>query len=224
MRRVIAGAFTSLDGVMQAPGGPKEDTTGGFRYGGWIVPYQDPVVEAALDDEFGEAFDLLLGRRTYDIFAAYWPYVDTSTDNVDTRIARQFNAARKYVATHNPDTLTWENSRALGPDVLGAVRRLKEETGPNLLIQGSGVLLHQLMAAGLVDELRMFVFPTVLGKGKRLFDDASAASQFKLRKGAVSPKGVLIGTYERAGEVKTGSFLPDNPSEAERSRRQSLGA
>jgi dihydrofolate reductase len=222
MRRIIAGAFMSLDGVMQAPGGPQEDTTGGFRFGGWTVPYLDEQVASALEDEFGAEFDLLLGRRTYDIFAAYWPNLDAaSADALNARIARAFNAATKYVATHRPESLTWSHSQALGNDVPAAVRKLKGEPGKTLLVQGSSELLHQLMAEGLVDELRLFVYPTVLGRGKRLFADDARSSEFKMVMGSVSSRGVLMGTYERGGEVKTGSF---ELTDAERARPKGRGS
>ena len=204
MRKLIVAAFISLDGVMQAPGGPQEDTRGGFSHGGWIVPYADEVFGQAMQALFSQPFALLLGRRTYDIFAGYWPKV--KDDGEDFSIANLFNSVPKYVATHSPDTLAWHNSHALGGDVTGAVRALKQQDGPALLTQGSAELVQQLLAAGLVDELQLLTQPLLLGHGKRLFGSDAAAAAFTLQHAQVSPKGVLIARYVRAGEVQTGSF------------------
>ena len=212
MRKIVVGAFVSLDGVMQAPGGPEEDQSGGFRFGGWTVPYwDDAVLGAAMGKTFSAPFDLLLGRRTYDIFAAYWPHQvrDPSAgafDALTAQIAERFDTITKYVATHRPDSLGWKNSRALGPDVAGAIRELKQGEGPMLLTQGSSELVHLLLEHDLVDELRLLVYPVVLGRGKRLFSDGSAPRALELASSTVSPRGVIVTTYERAGEVRTGSF------------------
>ncbi len=227
MRKIVTAAFVSLDGVMQAPGGPEEDPTGGFRFGGWTAPYMDDVIGAALGESFKEQFDLLLGRKTYDIFAAHWPYIDTDPksegfDALNAEIARRFNTITKYVATQRPESLWWKNSRALGPNIVEAIQKLKKEDGPNLLTQGSSELVHQLLANDLVDELRVLVYPVVLGKGKRLFANESAPRSLKLTKSVASPSGVIIATYERGGEVKTGSFALDKPTEAELERRRNL--
>ena len=203
MRHLIVPAFVSLDGVMQAPGGPDEDTRGGFAYGGWIVPYSDGTGEV-MDGVFSQPFELLLGRRTYEIFASYWPRV--AEDAPHRFIADGFNGAAKHVATHHPDTLAWRNSRGLGPDVIGAVRELKRGDGPTLVTQGSGELVHQLLAAGLVDELRLLVHPIVLGRGKRLFDEGSQPSAFRLDATRATSTGVLVNRYLREGEVRTGTF------------------
>ena len=219
MRKVIVGAFVSLDGVMQAPGGPHEDPRGGFRHGGWVAPWFDEALGGAIDGMMGEPFDLLLGRRTYDIFAAYWPYrVD---DHEYEGIARKFQSCAKYVATHHPDTLAWEGSHSLGEDIVEGVRRLKAQDGPDLLTQGSTELLHQLFAADLVDRLQVMTFPVVLGQGRRLFDDTSHARAFKLLKSSTTGNGVTIALYERAGEVPTGDFGED-VTEAELERRRTL--
>jgi dihydrofolate reductase len=227
MRKVIVAAFLSLDGVMQAPGTPEEDPTGGFRFGGWLVPHSDETTGAAVGEAFSTPFDLLLGRKTYDIFAAHWPHVplDPNASDFDpgnAHIGRRFNEVTKYVATHRPSGLTWQNSETLGHDVVAAVRALKQEDGPTLLTQGSSELVHLLLQNDLVDELRLLTFPVVLGKGKRLFDGASLPATFRLAKSAVSPRGVVIATYERAGEVTTGSFGLRKPSAAELERRRNL--
>ncbi|CAN7694860.1 dihydrofolate reductase family protein [Mesorhizobium amorphae] len=213
MRKIIAATFVSLDGVMQAPGGPEEDPVGGFKFGGWTFHYFDEVAGAAMDEMFSKPFALLLGRRTYDIFAAYWPYQKDS-------IADAFNPATKYVATHRPDSLTWQNTQWLGEDIVATLRHLKREAGPDLLIQGSGNLIQTLLANGLIDEIRLMVFPLVLGKGKRLFGDDAMPAAFKLAKSQTSSTGVIMATYERGGEIKTGSFATEKPSEAELERRK----
>jgi dihydrofolate reductase len=203
MRKLIVAAFISLDGVMQAPGGPEEDTSGEFRFGGWTVPYASEATGQAVMDLFSQPFELLLGRRTYEIFAAYWPRVQADSGN---RIADLFNSVPKHVATHTPGTLDWQNSHALEGDLSGAIRALKRRDGANLLTQGSGDIVRQLLAAGLVDELRLMIFPIVLGRGKRLFGDNAQASAFTLAHSASSPGGVLITRYVRSGEVRTGRF------------------
>ncbi|MBI6940262.1 dihydrofolate reductase family protein [Pseudomonas putida] len=204
MRTLIVAAFISLDGVMQAPGGPQEDTRGGFAYGGWIVPYAEAVFGQAMQALFSQPFELLLGRRTYDIFASYWPKVKDDTE--DFSIANLFNSVPKHVATHSPDPLVWSNSHALGSDVTGAVRALKQQDGATLLTQGSAELVQQLLAADLVDELHLLIHPLLLGHGRRLFGSDAAAAAFTLQHSQVSPKGVIIARYLRAGKVQTGSF------------------
>jgi dihydrofolate reductase len=205
MRTLIVAAMTSLDGVMQAPGGPDEDTSDGFAYGGWVWPYTDEGDEV-MGGVFSRPFDLVLGRRTYDVFAGYWPHVpgDGSFGN----IADGFNAATKHVATHRPETLEWQHSRALGPDVIAALRELKRGDGPDLVTQGSSDLVHQLLATDLVDELRLLLYPILLGRGKRLFDDDTQASAFRLEESKTSSTGVLVTRYVREGEVRTRSFEP----------------
>lgn len=203
MRKLIVPAFISLDGVMQAPGGPEEDTSGGFTHGGWVWPYADESDEV-MGGVFERPFELLLGRRTYDIFAAYWPHV--TEDAPHRGIADQFNGTTKHVATHHADTLEWRNSHALGKDIAAAVRELKRGDGPNLVCQGSSDLVHQLLATDLVDELCLLVYPILLGRGKRLFDDRAQASAFRLEQSKATSKGVLVNRYVREGEVRTGSF------------------
>jgi dihydrofolate reductase len=221
MRKVIVGAFVSLDGVMQAPGGREEDPTGGFKYGGWVAPLADvdPVFGEEIGKLFGQPFDLLIGRRTYDIFAAYWPYAEGGEYD---DIATPFNRVTKYVATRKGADLAWKGSVALR-DAARDVAKLKQEDGPALVTQGSTELVHSLLAAGLVDEIRTFTFPLVLGRGKRLFDESSEPRAFELTHSAVSPNGLIHAAYARNGEVKTGD-LPgaDAPSPAELARREKL--
>ncbi|EJM71045.1 dihydrofolate reductase family protein [Pseudomonas sp. GM55] len=204
MRTLTVAAFISLDGVMQAPGGPEEDPAGGFRFGGWIVPYADKTTGQAVQDLFSQPFELLLGRRTYDIFASYWPRIQP--DSTNRPLADLFNGVPKHVATHRADSLDWQNSHALQGNLVDAISALKRQDGPRLLTQGSGDLVRQLLAAGLVDELRLMIHPILLGRGKRLFGDNAQASAFTLLNSISSPGGVLIARYIRSGEVRTGTF------------------
>jgi dihydrofolate reductase len=219
---VIVGAMVSMDGVMQAPGGPEEDPTGGFEFGGWVAPFADtdPVFGEEIGKLFGEPFDLLLGRRTYDIFAAYWPYAEGGPYD---DIATTFNRITKYVATRKGGVdLSWKGSVALR-DAAANVAKLKQEDGPALVTQGSTELVHSLLAAGLVDEIRLFTFPVLLGKGKRLFDGTSEPRAFELTHSAVSPNGLVASTYVRDGEVKTATVGgAQEPTPAELARREEL--
>lgn len=201
MRKLIVAAFVSLDGVMQAPGGPDEDTSGGFKFGGWIVPYTDPTVRKVIDESFAQPFELLLGRRTYDLFASYWPNAPAG-DNIGDK----FNAATKHVVTHRDDALRWRNSHAVRGELADAIRALKQQDGATLLTQGSSELVQQLLAAGLVDELHLRVFPVVLGKGKRLFGDDAQPAAFVLAESITAASGVLLTRHVRKGEIRTGSF------------------
>ncbi len=218
MRRIIVATFISLDGVMQAPGGPQEDPTGGFPFGGWTAPHFDEALNASLDEIFGRPFDLLLGRKTYDIFAAYWPYV---TDR-NNRIASVFNQVRKYVAARSNAKLTWQNSELLGGDAVAALKKLKDEDGRDLLVQGSSDLLQTLWRNGLIDEFSVLIFPVVLGKGKRLFGDDALPVGLKLVKSQSYPSGVIVAHYKPDGPVRTGDFQLTEPSEAELERRRNL--
>ncbi|CAB3767188.1 dihydrofolate reductase family protein [Paraburkholderia humisilvae] len=204
MRKLIVSTFISLDGVTQSPGGPKEDTGGTFHLGGWIVPYADPAIRQNLQDLLSQPFELLLGRCTYDIFAAYWPHVPA--DSNSRAIADLFNSVPKHVATHRSDALDWQNSHALKGDLADAIRTLARQDGANLLSFGSGDMVRQLLAAGLVDELRLLIYPVMLGHGKRLFGDDALASAFTLAHSASTPGGVLITRYLRSGAVRTGAF------------------
>lgn len=201
MRKIKASTFVSLDGVMQAPGGPDEDRSGGFEFGGWTVPYSDETTGAAVGQILSEPYSLLLGRTTYDIFAAYWPNIDGHP------IADRFNAATKYVATSSPETLGWQNSQPLLGNVTDALREIKKQDGPDLMIQGSGKLAQTLFASDLVDKFTLFIFPILLGRGKRLFDSGAMPSSFRQTRSETSRKGVVIATYERDGDVRTGSFM-----------------
>jgi dihydrofolate reductase len=217
MRRIIDAAFVSLDGVMQAPGGPQEDPTGGFAFGGWTAPHFDEALGASIGEIFGRPFDLLLGRKTYDIFAAHWPYADSNDP-----IAGTFNNVTKYVASRAKPDLTWRNSQWLGEDAVASLKRLKSEDGPDLLVQGSSDFLQTLWKNRLIDEFSVLIFPLVLGKGKRLFGDGAAPAGLKLVKTKSYPTGVIVANYAPDGEVKTGDFQLAEPSEAELARRRTL--
>lgn len=184
---------------MQAPGGPEEDASGGFRFGGWVAPFDDPVIDAFLSSLFDRPYELLLGRNTYDIWAAYWPNLEPGHP-----IGDPFNRVAKHVVTHRPDGLAWSGSRALVGDLAEAVRALKAEEGPDLMTWGSPSLVRQLLAAGLVDELWLLTYPVVLGAGKRLYGDDALPSAFTLEHSAVGPSGVVATRHIRGGEVLTG--------------------
>jgi len=215
MRKLTGAVFISLDGIMQAPGGPEEDPTGGFRFGGWTFPFHDessgPAMESFL---IKPEYDLLLGKRTYDIFAAYWPY------NQDGPIGPKFNRINKYVLTHSDEPLAWENSSKLSGETAAAVAELKRSEGRDLLIQGSSTLYPPLLSAGLIDKLILMIFPVILGQGKSIYDGTQGASRLKLTDQFISNSGVIFATYEPAGEVPTGSFATQEPSEAELERRK----
>jgi dihydrofolate reductase len=214
MRKIIVGAQVSMDGVMQAPGGPTEDPTKGFKFGGWAMPYFDQEAGEEIDRLF-KNFDLLLGRKTYEIFAGYWPYQDTKGG-----IAKAFKDAKKYVVSRSGEVDTgWAGSVLLRD--IADVKRLKQEDGPNLVTQGSTELVHALLANDLVDAMSLFTVPVVLGGGKKLFVDGSAPHSFKLTRFRVSPNGVIVGHYEREGEVKIDDTLY-SPSEREIARRERM--
>ena len=202
MRKIIVLTFVTLDGVMQAPGGPEEDPSGGFRYGGWTVPYEDEYLGKEMVRQISRPSDLLLGRKTYEIFAAYWPKVK----NDDNPIAASFNPARKYVVSKTLTKPGWENSVVISGDVAAEIKRLKDQAGPNLQVHGSGNLIQTLLKHDMVDELWLKIFPITLGPGKRLFADGTIPAAFTLQEYKISPKGVIIASYQRAGEVTTGSF------------------
>ena len=219
MRKIIVGAMVSMDGVMQAPGGPTEDPTKGFKFGGWVMPYFDQEFGEELDRLFKEKFDLLLGRKTYEIFAAYWPYYDESGS--DGGIAKLFNEIKKYAVSRSGEVDTnWQHSVLLRD--IADVKRLKQEDGPNLVTQGSTELVHALLANDLVDAMSIFTVPVVLGGGKRLFADGSAPHSFKLTGSRVSPNGLIIGHYERDGEVRIGDTALDSPSKREIARQERM--
>jgi dihydrofolate reductase len=214
MRKLTGAVFLSLDGVMQAPGGPEEDPTSDFRFGGWAFHFWDDSLEEPFGKVIDAEYDLLLGKRTYDIFAGYWPY------NQDIPIGARFQRINKYVLTHSDEPLSWEHSQKLSGDTAKAVAELKRSDGRDLLIQGSSTLYVPLLAAGLIDRLILMTFPVLLGEGKRIFDGSEKPGALKLVDHFVSNKGVIFTTYEPAGEVPLGSFATKEPSEAEIKRRK----
>jgi dihydrofolate reductase len=213
MRKLTGAVFLSLDGIMQAPGGPEEDPTGGFRFGGWTAPFWDEDM-GPFEKILGSEYDLLLAKRTYDIFSAYWPY------NQDNPIGARFQRINKYVLTHSDEPLSWENSHKLSGDTAAAVEELKRSEGRDLLIQGSSTLYTPLISAGLIDRLVLMTFPVVLGEGKSIFDGSLKPRGLKLVDSFVSGTGVVTAIYEPAGDVKTGTFETKEPSEAELERRE----
>jgi dihydrofolate reductase len=214
MRRLIASTFVSLDGVMQAPGTPEEDPADGFAYGGWIFNYMDAGVDISASGFDGKDRDLVLGRRTYEIFEAYWPY-----QPADDPIARTLNAARKYVASRTLKTPQWNNSILLGEDIVAAIAALKAQPGLGLQIIGSGNLIQSLQAASLIDEYHVWTYPLVLGRGKRLFEGTAKPGALRLIGTRTSPTGVVMSTYVPAGDIRPGSFAQAKPSEKELERR-----
>ena len=200
MRKIIVLSFITLDGIIQAPGRPEEDTSGGFRYGGWIVPYNDEFLGKVMEEQMNKPFDLLLGRKTYEIFASYWPHHKDEGPGIG------INQATKYVASHGIMQFTWDKSVLLQGDIVDAIKKLKAQDGPELQVYGSGNLMQTLLKHDLVDELWLKIFPVTLGSGKRLFAEGTIPAAFKLTDGKVLSSGVIIANYKRAGEVKTGSF------------------
>jgi dihydrofolate reductase len=203
MRKLILSTFLTLDGVMQAPGGPGEDDSGGFAHGGWSVNYWDDRMGEVMGEAMSTRFDLVLGRKTYDIFAAHWPHVS------DEDGGKPLNDATKYVASRSHPKLEWDKSVLIDGDAADGVAALKEEDGPELQVHGSGNLIQTLLRHNLVDQYRLWVFPLVIGSGKRLFAEGTIPSGLKLVDSIVSTTGVMIGTYEPAGEIVTGSFALD---------------
>jgi dihydrofolate reductase len=200
MRKLVVLTFVSLDGVMQAPGGPQEDTSGGFKYGGWTFPYFDDTAGEVMGQQMTPPFDLLLGRKTYDIFAAHWPQ---SKDE----LAKDLNEAKKYVVSHDANfEASWENTEVISGDVADRIKELKTEEGPMLQVHGSGNMIQTLLKNDLIDELWLKTFPVTLASGKRLFAEGTIPAAFELFDSKITPKGVIIANYKRAGDVKTGSF------------------
>jgi dihydrofolate reductase len=219
MRKIVVGAQVSMDGVMQAPGGPWEDPTKGFEFGGWAMPYFDDVFGEEIDRVFEEKCDLLLGRKTYEIFAGYWPYYDEAAPAGG--IAKLFKNIKKYVVSRSGDVDTsWQGSVLLRD--INDVKRLRAGNGPNLVTQGSTELVHALLANDLVDAMSIFTLPVVLGGGKKLFADGSAPHGYELTRSRFSSTGLVIAHYERAGEIKVGDTALDSPSDAERVRRERM--
>jgi dihydrofolate reductase len=215
MRRIIGAAFVTLDGVIQGPGGPTEDPTGGFKFSGWLPPVGDEGIEEKIGEIFGRPFDLLLGRRTYDIFAAYWPYAPDEMKD----IRDPFESCTKYVMTHSDAPLEWSNSRRVGLDDL---RAIKAGEGPDLVIQGSSTLYPQLLDAGLLDELTLMISPIVLGDGKRLFGDGTPPRTLRMTGHKVSDGGNIVATYEPVGPVEIGTYVTSPPSEREKARQAAM--
>ena len=203
MRKLTAAVFQSLDGIMQAPGGPDEDTASGFRYGGWSFHFWDESLEKPFGPVIDADYDLLLGKRTYDIFSAFWP------KHQEDPVGARFQRINKYVLTHSDEPLGWERSEKLSGDTAEAVARLKQTDGRDLLIQGSSTLYGPLLKAGLIDRLITMVFPVILGSGKSIFDGSPGAGALKLVQHVISDKGVAFLAYEPAGEVPIGSFADE---------------
>ncbi len=207
MRTIRTATFISMDGVMQAPGGPEEDPSDGFKSGGWVFPFWDDALGELMGRAMGENYDLLLGRRTYEIFAAFWPHQDDE-------LGRVFNSVEKYVVASPGTPTPWVNSHRIEGDVVPAVRALKQTEGRDLLIQGSSKVIHALLAADLIDQMTTLTFPLVLGRGKRLFDAGSRPRAWTPLGGEVTGKGVVVATYGLGGDVPTGSFVGEAARDA----------
>jgi dihydrofolate reductase len=199
MRKVIVLSFMTLDGVIQAPGGPEEDTSGGFKYGGWVFSFFDEFLGTVMGEQMSRNSDLLLGRKTYEIFASYWPDHEKDWPGV--------NQVTKYVASNTLSNPGWNNTVVLKGDVENQIKKLKQQDGPDLQVHGSSNFIQTLLKHDLVDELWLKIFPITLGNGKRLFENGSIPARFSLLEYKVSPDGVLIANYKRDGEVKQGSFV-----------------
>jgi len=219
MRKLIASTFASLDGIMQAPGGPEEDPTGGFALGGWMFNYADEGMDISAAGFDGKDRELVLGRRTYQIFEGFWPY-----QKEDDPVAKTLNAATKHVASRTLTALHWNNSTLLRGDVVAAIRTLKSRPGPDLQMIGSGNLIQTLQPAALIDEYHVWTFPVVLGRGKRLFGEAARPSALRLVRSQVSTSGVVMSTYVPAGDIRPGSFATLEPSEKELARRKKMAS
>lgn len=212
MRKIIVATFMSMDGVLQSPGGPEEDPTNGFRWGGWQFSYRDEEADKALGKLFTNPFDLLLGRRTYEIFSAYWPYQNDE-------IAALFNSVNKYVVATTPIDTSWTKSHLISKDVVNELKKLKAQEGPDLLVHGSGKLVQTMLANRLVDVLHTFIYPLTLGKGKRLFEEGTPTQEWQVTGAVVGPTGVICATYVPGGEVHPQSYPVTTPSKAELERR-----
>ncbi len=198
MRKIIAVAFITLDGVIQGPGSPTEDTSDNFAYGGWIAPYSDDILSQTMHEQMSNPADLLLGRKTFEIFASYWPYHEDGWPGI--------NEATKYVASHTLTKHEWSNSVFLTGDVPDEIKKLKGQAGSDLKVWGSGNLVQTLLKHDLLDELWLKIYPITLGKGKRLFAEGTIPAAFTLHDSQISPSGVIVASFKRAGAVKTGSL------------------
>lgn len=214
MRKIIVTTFLTMDGVLQAPGGPQEDTTNGFIWGGWQFGYSDEPSREALGKIMAEPFDLLLGRKTYEIFASYWPY------NADNPIGEKFNRINKFVVATTPIDTSWEHTTLISEDVVNELKKLKKQDGPDLLVHGSGRLIQTLFENQLVDVLYTWIYPLTLGKGKKLFAEGTTPQQWKMTASLISPTGVIMAKYVPDGEVRIGSYVSNEVSEAELERRE----
>ncbi|MBA4382738.1 MAG: riboflavin biosynthesis protein RibD [Sideroxydans sp.] len=198
MRKVIVLTFVTLDGVMQAPGGPQEDVSGNFKFGGWAVPYFDEALGQIMEEQMGHPFDLLLGRKTFEIFASYWPHHPEE--------GAAINNANKYVASSTLTQHAWQNTYFLNGDIVAEIKKIKQQDGPELQVHGSANFIQTLLAHDLIDELWLKIFPMTLGTGKRLFDKGTLPAAFTLLESKTTPSGVIAAKFRRAGEVNTGSF------------------
>jgi dihydrofolate reductase len=212
MRKLIVNTFLTLDGVMQAPGGPEEDPSGGFEHGGWLFGYWDEQMQGVMGEFMSKPFDLVLGRKTYEIFAAHWPHRDDPT-------AEPLNRATKHVASTTLSELEWENSKLIEGPVPEGVRALKGQDGPELQVHGSATLIQTLLEHGLIDEFGLWIFPLVLGKGKRLFEGGMVPAGLELVRSQAFSTGVILATYRTGAEIKGDSFALETPTEAELARR-----
>lgn len=214
MAKIIVNNFVSLDGVIQSPGGPDEDTSNGFKWGGWVAPHWDDVMNETMGASMQKPYDLLLGRRTYEIFAAHWPYRQNDP------IADKFNSICKYAVSGKQMELSWKGSILITGDVVAQLQQLKSQPGPDLMVFGSGKLVQTLLANNLVDILHVWTFPVTIGKGKRLFAEGTQPGNWKVTDSRVSTTGVVISSYEPAGEIRLAAIAPEAPSEAELERRE----
>jgi len=216
MRKIIVSTFLSMDGVLQGPGGPHEDLSQKFKQGGWSANYWDDMMEHTIAKQMADPYDLLLGRRTYEIFAAHWPYQKNDP------ISAVFDRVQKYVVATTPVALSWQNSTLINGDVVNELKKLKNCDGPNLLVNGSGKLMQTLLKHNLVDVLHTWTFPVTLGAGKRLFEDGTQAAQWRLTNSSVSTTGVIMASYVPDGNVQLGSFVTEKISDAEIVRREKV--
>jgi dihydrofolate reductase len=219
LKKLVVGTFLTLDGVMQAPGGPEEDRSGGFQHGGWMVPYGDETFVQVMTDWIRKADGLLLGRKTYEIFAAHWPHIPD-----DDPIAAKFNRVRKYVASRTLDRLSWSNSNLLRGDIVEGIRELKDGSGGELQVHGSGDLVQTLLRHDLIDEFRIWTFPLVLGTGKRLFADGTVPAGLRLAETLTSSSGAVLQVLDRSEKPTYGSFALQEPSAEEIERRNKIAA
>jgi dihydrofolate reductase len=216
MRKIITNTFITLDGVIQAPGAPQEDESGNFEFGGWCVNYWDDVMMQAMGELSKSPYDLLLGRKTYEIFAAHWPFIENDP------IADQFNKATKYVATNTLKSYTWKNTVLLNDNFTQQIKKIKEDNGADLQVHGSGNMLQTLLKHNLIDEMNIWIFPAVIGKGKKLFDSGVIPSNLKLKQSRISTSGVIITKYVPDGQIPLGSFALEKPTELELERRRKV--